>query len=766
MGDPIAGCTDIDECADPSLNNCIGGLASPIYNTETFGGENMKFFSFGKGSDSYSQTIRVEVSGPGDASLSLCDGASSDSCYELIIGFQVNTKMVLNKCKRATPLGCVTKASLAHTTTADIALDPPNFRTFWLKTKLNPTGDVVISAGGAYDNASLSFQDTNPISGSHVGLLNLGYQETAYWRNLRVDRITQTCTNSFGGYTCTDNADELVGIGFGGHTASGTEYRSEVVVVSDRKDSCGNHLLPNLAGRFSPGSAVVGSRLYICGGNFYGAAPTTECKYLELNKHRPAWTTSAPLPTARREFVMLPYLTSFFVFGGWNGACLNSVASFDTVKSAWTTKASLPVALNRHCGAFDKLSDSVWIMGGFERCSTATNQVFWYNLTSNVWIPHSLLPWSTGDLACGIVQKMNGNRWLLVVGGGIGVGSIAYLDLTYYNSSTWTITASLQGNGQQLRMNLITPTPYSAYLVGGNSQRFGFSLRNFWEFNKQTNVFEDGTYFLQLELYASAWAMTKKSYKALQNCFSYVTYAAVGWGGSHWWGQWDVLLRSRTMDGDSKLPARCDTAIPDLLPGRRMPGITAVGYRLMVCGGYRNGYVEDNLCYWLDTNSKNPVWSGMSPMLIPRSHFQLITYGDAMFAIGGWRPGPTNQVDRWTLTQGWVLMANYPLLNIHRYCAVADEGYDAIYVMGGRLCTPNCYDINQVFKYTVSTDTWTEFTGLPWGRFDNGCGIIYKRTDGRRWMVLAGQEHCCQQNKNLAPHGLNIDANVDQRCIK
>ena len=207
-------------------------------------------------------------------------------------------------------------------------------------------------------------------------------------------------------------------------------------------------------------------------------------------------------------------------------------------------------------------------------------------------------------------------------------------------------------------------------------------------------------------MYASTWAMTKKSYKALQNCFSYVTYAAVGWGGNAWLGQWDVLLRSRTMAGDSKLPARCDTAIPDLNPGRMLPGITAVGYRLMVCGGWRNGYSEDNLCYFLDTNSNAPQWKTMTPMFLPRSNFQLITYGDAMFAIAGWMPSGTNQVDRWTLKQGWV------------------NG-----------------SVNQVFKYTVSKDTWTGFAGLPWNRNDGGCGITYKRTDGHRWMIHAGQDY-------------------------
>ena len=112
-----------------------------------------------------------------------------------------------------------------------------------------------------------------------------------------MDKITQTCTNTVGGYTCTNNAEELVGIGYGGQTSSGSEYRAELIVVSEKKDSCGNHVLPALApGRFSPGSAVIGSRLYICGGNYLGKPPSTECKYIDMNSYNPSWLSSTLWP--------------------------------------------------------------------------------------------------------------------------------------------------------------------------------------------------------------------------------------------------------------------------------------------------------------------------------------------------------------------------------------------------------------------------------------------------------------------------------------
>jgi hypothetical protein len=748
-GNPLtgAGCTDINECSDSRLNNCITGLSSPVYNTETFGEENMKFFFIGKAPDGYSLTVQFAVSGPSTASLSLCDGPTWNSCYELILGNKLNTEISLKNCKRTTPSQCVDASSLLHSNTADIALHQNEFRTFWITTQLNMQGALNVSAGSATDPAAIFFIDVRPISVSHVGLRNLGFQETIYWRNLGVKKTTQTCTNTFGSYVCTDNAAELAGIGIGGSRSTDpNNVIQELMVVTSNQDSCRPNILPNLAGRFAPGAAVVGSKLFVCGGG--ATSSVADCRVIELDSYNPLWQSSSPLPTHRREFVMLSYLDSFYVFGGYSfssssASCLSTAHSYNTTSAAWSPRTSMPVGLYRHCGVLDSQFNNFWILGGLT-CSEGSAGVYRYFISNNSWTAHSTLPWTTTDTSCGIIKKTNGARWLLAVGGGIGAGAVAYLDLTYNNSTLWRTVSSFFQNMQTWRMTLITPNPYSALLIGGNSQRFGVNLRNFWNFNQKNNVFEDSTYFLSNEMYQSAWAMTQKSYKSLQSCFTYVTYAAAGFGSGSFSAQWDVLLRSRTMGGDPKLPARCDNGIPDLVPARHNLGITSVGYRLIVCGGYQPGQPTVNLCYWLDTSSSSPIWSSMAPMLIARNNFLLVTYGDAVYAIGGCStPLPnTNQVDRWTQSKGWVNMANYPNINIYAYCAVADEGYDAIYVTGGVFCANGngCWQYGNVYKYIVSTDTWVGFNGLPWSRQYHGCGIIRRRTDNHRMIIVVGHD--------------------------
>jgi hypothetical protein len=49
----------------------------------------------------------------------------------------------------------------------------------------------------------------------------------------------------------------------------------------------------------------------------------------------------------------------------------------------------------------------------------------------------------------------------------------------------------------------------------------------------------------------------------------------------------------------------------------------------------------------------------MASMPVARLDFPLVTYGDAVFAIGGYASGGyLSRVDRWTQTYGWVQAKN------------------------------------------------------------------------------------------------------------
>ena len=51
-----------------------------------------------------------------------------------------------------------------------------------------------------------------------------------------------------------------------------------------------------------------------------------------------------------------------------------------------------------------------------------------------------------------------------------------------------------------------------------------------------------------------------------------------------------------------------------------------------------------------------------------RAYYQLISYGDAVYAMGGHDGSELNTMERWTRGEGWVNMANLPYTN-HRWGA-------------------------------------------------------------------------------------------------
>ena len=63
---------------------------------------------------------------------------------------------------------------------------------------------------------------------------------------------------------------------------------------------------------------------------------------------------------------------------------------------------------------------------------------------------------------------------------------------------------------------------------------------------------------------------------------------------------------------------------------------------------------------------------------------------------------------------------------------MADEGNDRTYSLGG------VNHQQSALYYTVSTDKWSSMPSLKYASYDNGCGIIRKRTTGNSLLILTG----------------------------
>jgi len=226
--------------------------------------------------------------------------------------------------------------------------------------------------------------------------------------------------------------------------------------------------------------------------------------------------------------------------------------------------------------------------------------------------------------------------------------------------------------------------------------------------------------------------------RAFTNCRAERTYAAVGWGGTDWSTDWSVMLR-KTWQSNSKerKPATCHGAIPTLSPGRYYHGIASIDYQIWVCGGMFNGGARQKSCYYIDTNDTEATWQQGPSMAYVHAWYELISYGGSLYAIGGYDQSETNIMERYTPGEGWVRMANMPYTN-HRFCAVADEENDRIYMIGGS-STANRY---QVRYYKVSTNSWHSPVDKTTKYYTYDCAAVivgWPRSNHRRIMIVYGR---------------------------
>ena len=123
----------------------------------------------------------------------------------------------------------------------------------------------------------------------------------------------------------------------------------------------------------------------------------------------------------------------------------------------------------------------------------------------------------------------------------------------------------------------------------------------------------------------------------------------------------------------------------------------------------------------------------MDSMPVKRFKFKFITYGAAAYAIGG--KGEQDffikRVDVWTKGGGWNEVSELPSVS-NGICAVADEGYGRIYVMGG-------YRTKSVFYLDVVHHTWHQVADML-TNFPNGACAVMNRRDGSRILYGVGMD--------------------------
>ena len=259
-------CYDIDECSDPVLNTCSGGLAPYGFSVDAAGKGLDKKFYVGPGEETYNHDFVFDAMGTASLFVKLCDGdGDTAACY-------VNQ---INEDKPKIKKDNIKMKDASISSSHWMSLKTNSFTAYRIKLQLSGS-KLSIQLGSGYETWQefLSWDD----AGEHIAVEWVWIQAAAnfyvpqYVRNFRRHGSTEVCSNNVGSFTCSSTEEEYMAIGYGGHTTSGSTYPSKFTVVTKDEYDCHNHKIPDLSpGRYAPAVQVMGNYLYVCGGHYYGA---------------------------------------------------------------------------------------------------------------------------------------------------------------------------------------------------------------------------------------------------------------------------------------------------------------------------------------------------------------------------------------------------------------------------------------------------------------------------------------------------------------
>ena len=187
-------------------------------------------------------------------------------------------------------------------------------------------------------------------------------------------------------------------------------------------------------------TGVIAGQLYVATGSNTTA----------LEVYDPAsngWTTRAPIPTNRALASADVIDGKLFVVGGCvNSDCrigvTNTLEVYDPATNAWTTRAPMPTA--RAAMAAGVIAGKLYVVGGFQACygpCPIYNTLEVYDPATNSWTTKAPMPTARAQMGGAVI-----NGKLYLVGGstnGTVPGQLATLEVYDPYTNAWTTKASM-----------------------------------------------------------------------------------------------------------------------------------------------------------------------------------------------------------------------------------------------------------------------------------------------------------------------------------
>jgi N-acetylneuraminic acid mutarotase len=237
--------------------------------------------------------------------------------------------------------------------------------------------------------------------------------------------------------------------------------------------------------RDAAGSAVIGNKLYVAGGQSVSGDTATLEVY---DPTTDSWTTKASMPTPRRWPAVEAIDGLLYVVGGIMDipgpfTVFTTLEVYDPTSDTWTARAPLPTPL--HSMASGVIDGKLYLAGGFNVSDEAVATLLVYDPATNTWTEKSPMPTARGFPAGAVLDDQ-----LYVVTGIAGFNSLPLQAVEAYDpaTDTWRTDAPIP-TGRD-RLGEVGVIDDRIYVAGGWNPCFGCDIATLEVFEPASLVTE------------------------------------------------------------------------------------------------------------------------------------------------------------------------------------------------------------------------------------------------------------------------------------
>jgi len=193
------------------------------------------------------------------------------------------------------------------------------------------------------------------------------------------------------------------------------------------------------------------------------------------------WDSLAPMPTARTEIAVAAIGEKIYVIGGFDrsSSATDIVEVYNTITNTWHSASSLPVKLH-HIGAAS-FSNEVYVVGGYLEGWTPTDSLFIYNPEKDSWRNAESMPTKRGALT---VQFVDG---VLYAVGGADQIALTTNEMYDLQTDTWQRKDSMPTGREHLASSVVNG---KIYVIGGRVMTLSSNLGTNEAYDPKTDAWQ------------------------------------------------------------------------------------------------------------------------------------------------------------------------------------------------------------------------------------------------------------------------------------